>query len=399
MTTQLNPNTMKHFSSFPKLLLFLFIILISILSKAQLAPNSYQLSKTLSVSGPNGYVQFGYINKSGKGTYGKIKVMAHNCDQLFISEYEFLGTYYASGDVDWIEILPKNSMDYNGIQNFALDVRLKSNTDVYELRLRRLNGGCTGETITLDIYIETNTGFTEQSIEGAATASSGGYLGNTAGWKFPVATTNFAKSTAGLFIDRLGNTSIGTTDNKGFKLAVEGSAIFKPKPGERVYIGDPGTGKTSLNLSVTAETNGYAVLESVESAGSSYGKLVINPFGGNVGVGTLYPTEKLSVDGNIRSRKVIVTQTGWSDYVFDLSYKLPSLDSVAAFVQENKHLPEVPSAATVIKEGLDVGEMQKLLLQKIEELTLYVIGLKKNDDKLQEENINLKKEIEKLKNK
>ncbi|MBN9297727.1 MAG: hypothetical protein J0I41_11975 [Filimonas sp.] len=203
-------------------------------------------------------------------------------------------------------------------------------------------------------------------------------------------------------LDADGNFRVGTISNFGMKLAVDGGAYFNTKGTEAVYIGNPngGTGGyTSLSLSVSGEKNGYSILQSIESAGSTYGKLNINPYGGNVGIGTFNPTEKLSVDGNIRSRKVIVTQTGWSDYVFDPSYKLPSLDSVAAFVQENKHLPEVPSAATVIKEGLDVGEMQKLLLQKIEELTLYVIDLKKENSEMKKENAALKQRVEKIETK
>ncbi|MDI3321397.1 hypothetical protein [Pinibacter soli] len=111
---------------------------------------------------------------------------------------------------------------------------------------------------------------------------------------------------------------------------------------------------------------------------------------GNIGIGTTSPSEKLSVNGNIRSKKVIVTQSDWADYVFEPSYKLPSLDSVSSFIKANKHLPEIPSAAAIEKDGQDVGEIQKLLLKKVEELTLYVIELRK-------ENKDLKKEILELK--
>jgi hypothetical protein len=65
------------------------------------------------------------------------------------------------------------------------------------------------------------------------------------------------------------------------------------------------------------------------------------------------------------------------DFVFDESYQLMSLDSVEADVKQNKHLPEVPSAAQVGADGLDVGEMNLILLKKVEELTLNVIALKK----------------------
>ncbi|MBV4358898.1 hypothetical protein [Pinibacter aurantiacus] len=115
----------------------------------------------------------------------------------------------------------------------------------------------------------------------------------------------------------------------------------------------------------------------------------INRKSGNVGIGTAAPSEMLAVNGNIRAQKVIVTTNGWADYVFESSYKLPALDSIAAFIKTNKHLPEMPAAAAVEKDGQDLGEIQKLLLKKIEELTLYTI-------QLQQENKDLKSRVEKL---
>jgi hypothetical protein len=102
----------------------------------------------------------------------------------------------------------------------------------------------------------------------------------------------------------------------------------------------------------------------------------------NVGIGTTTPSEKLSVNGNIRSKKLIVTQSGWPDYVFNTQYKLPSLLEVEKFIKKNNHLSEVPSAKQVEEKGLDVGETQAVLLKKIEELTLYMIELKKDNEQL-----------------
>lgn len=98
---------------------------------------------------------------------------------------------------------------------------------------------------------------------------------------------------------------------------------------------------------------------------------------GNVGIGTISPTERLSVNGNIRTQKVIVTESGWPDYVFNSSYQLPPLESVSIFIKENKHLPGMTSAVIIEKEGLDVGEIVKQQQQKIEELMLYIIEMKK----------------------
>jgi hypothetical protein len=109
---------------------------------------------------------------------------------------------------------------------------------------------------------------------------------------------------------------------------------------------------------------------------SNVGQKVIIPTA-NVGIGTTNPTEKLSVNGKIRAKEVIV-DTGWSDYVFADDYKLQSLASVEAHIKTNKHLPGVPSAQEVAEKGVSVGDMQALLLAKIEELTLHQIAQEKN---------------------
>jgi len=106
---------------------------------------------------------------------------------------------------------------------------------------------------------------------------------------------------------------------------------------------------------------------------------------GSVGIGTTNIADngyKLFVELGIRTRKVKVDQASWSDFVFEKDYDLPTLTEVEQFIQKNKHLPGVPSANEVEKNGLDVGETQALLLQKIEELTLYVIQLKKEIEEL-----------------
>jgi hypothetical protein len=99
---------------------------------------------------------------------------------------------------------------------------------------------------------------------------------------------------------------------------------------------------------------------------------------GNVGIGTNQTGNyKLSVEGTIRARKVRVDPGTWADYVFESNYKLRPLKEVEKYIQQEKHLPDVPSAAAIKKEGLDVGDNQVVLLKKIEELTLYVIQQQK----------------------
>lgn len=110
---------------------------------------------------------------------------------------------------------------------------------------------------------------------------------------------------------------------------------------------------------------------------------------------------KLFVEQGILTEKVKVAvncSTAWADYVFANDYKLKPLSEVEAYVKENKHLPNVPSADELVKEGLDLGKMQATQMEKIEELTLYLIEMKKEINALQNENQSLKVLVSQSKN-
>ena len=117
---------------------------------------------------------------------------------------------------------------------------------------------------------------------------------------------------------------------------------------------------------------------------------------GNIGIGTPTTTagvpEKLSVNGKIMAKEIKVQPTGWPDYVFTAAYKPKTLAEIEAFINSNQHLPEIPSATEVEKNGVELGEMNKLLLKKIEELTLLMI----EQSKIVQE---MRSEIKKLKEK
>ena len=104
---------------------------------------------------------------------------------------------------------------------------------------------------------------------------------------------------------------------------------------------------------------------------------------------------KLYVQGGIRARKVKVDQSTWPDYVFEKEYQLPRLSDVDLFIKNNKHLPGIKSAAEINKEGLDLGENQAALLQKIEELTLYLIEQNKRIDEQQKQINQLTEQLQK----
>ncbi|MFC1452189.1 hypothetical protein ACFLSJ_02445 [Verrucomicrobiota bacterium] len=113
-----------------------------------------------------------------------------------------------------------------------------------------------------------------------------------------------------------------------------------------------------------------------------WSNLLVMTSSGNIGMGEPNPTNKLAVDGTIQCRELIVTDSGWSDFVFAPDYELRPLDDVEAYIRANGHLPDIPSAEDVAQGGVPVGRMQARLLRKIEELTLYLIELKKENSTL-----------------
>lgn len=128
---------------------------------------------------------------------------------------------------------------------------------------------------------------------------------------------------------------------------------------------------------------------------------------GQVGIGTSTPREALSVNGNIRSKQVKVETANWPDYVFNKDYSLPSLSEVKTYIDQYHHLPELPSEEQITKDGLNLGEINKLLTKKIEELTLYLIEkekqvneqalkISKEETELHEQEVRLQKLEEEL---
>lgn len=118
---------------------------------------------------------------------------------------------------------------------------------------------------------------------------------------------------------------------------------------------------------------------------------------GSVGIGTTnFGTHMLAVEGSIGARKLKVLQNGWADFVFQQNYQLPTLQEIENYINTNKHLPGIPTTEDVEKEGVDVGEMDKLLLQKVEELTLYLIEQNKRNTELERRTMVLTERLEKL---
>ncbi len=105
----------------------------------------------------------------------------------------------------------------------------------------------------------------------------------------------------------------------------------------------------------------------------------------------------VSIDGKLTTKEVKVQLNVWSDFVFNDDYKLKKLDEVESYINNNNRLPDMPSEITVIENGINLGQMDAKLLQKIEELTLYMIDMNKRMNLIETENSELKDEIKELK--
>jgi hypothetical protein len=200
-----------------------------------------------------------------------------------------------------------------------------------------------------------------------------------------------------------GNVGIGT-QNPAYTLDVVGNMRTSDFIAANQYIAvNKGS---SYRVAMNGQGDGYITgrndnLEDkflIATNGNSY----LN--GGNVGIGTTNPTSKLTVNGTVHSKEVKVDLTvSGPDYVFEPAYALPSLDEVEQYVREKKHLPEIPTAKEMEQNGINLSEMNMLLLKKIEEMTLYLIEIKKEVkeqqkviDAQQEEIQTLKKSLKKF---
>jgi hypothetical protein len=204
----------------------------------------------------------------------------------------------------------------------------------------------------------------------------------------------------GARLDVISNSATSTTS--AFMLRnSDGDTLFRVRNDGRVGIGYNGSiyGRplsvqgNGINFYQNATIFGGAIFPDANNnltLWTEFGdhSLILQPNWGQVTIGTSSPAAgyKLSVNGKmICTEARVQLNAAWPDYVFADDYPLPSLDELEIFIKKNRHLPKMPSAAAVQKEnGFDLGEMQQKMLEKIEELTMYVIELKNENKMLQE---------------
>ena len=241
------------------------------------------------------------------------------------------------------------------------------------------NYGVYGNSITANsalnygVYGNVQGGIANYGVYGKVTTASGqfgyGVFGSASG-----AGTNYA----GFFS---GHTYIG---EDGEALTISGTdpyIQFKNATAENAYV--RASGKDLLLATNSGNTSGKVVLRT-----NGTGRLWVDA-AGNVSIsndGKTATGYALSVKGKVMAEEVRVELNGtWPDYVFEKEYKLMPLQKLKQYVFQNNHLPDVP-AATEMKDGIEVGKINKLLMQKVEELTLYVIQLNEEIQALKTQN-------------
>jgi len=154
-----------------------------------------------------------------------------------------------------------------------------------------------------------------------------------------------------------------------------------PNTDRGLLISEPNNSQ-KIKLHLASNINGEYGFLHLGGTTNLRGNGLHSSFDGSLGIGTTSPgSYKLAVKGKIRAEEIKV-ETGWADYVFQEDYELPTLEEVEKHIKDKGHLINIPSAQEVEKNGVQLGEMNKLLLEKIEELTLYVISLNKQNQKL-----------------
>lgn len=180
-------------------------------------------------------------------------------------------------------------------------------------------------------------------------------------------------------VDNLGKLQIAKAVNYGdfAPSSVPGATIFRNLNGSHNMIfnmpNDNNDGSTKIKINDLVNHNTFVVFNN-----------------GKIGMGTQnfdYENYNLYVKNGIKTEKIkveIATNNGWADYVFNDSYNLMPLTELEKFIKQNKHLPEVPGECEAIENGIELKEMNILLLKKVEELTLHIIELDKRIKQLEQ---------------
>ncbi|WP_294208317.1 cell wall anchor protein [uncultured Chryseobacterium sp.] len=246
-------------------------------------------------------------------------------------------------------------------------------------------------------------------IGNSGTNPSINYLGTSDTADLVMKTNNLER----MRINTAGNVGISGAPVDGIALKVSGRSQFLTNlPYDTFYIGNEapnhGNGNSLLFLRYTQyQPNNPGIIDVAGwPTSAAYGWIMSLKANGKLFLGTNpdivcadCADYRMFVKDGIRTEKVkvdVATTAGWADYVFNKDYKLRPLEEVEKHIAEKGHLPNIPSATEVEKNGINLGEMDAKLLEKIEELTLYSIDQNKQLQKQADEINELKKQVQQL---
>ena len=321
---------------------------------------------------------------------------------IALSFYSFAqtNTFPNSGNVGVGTTNPTNLLTAQKNQNGSTLIEVKNNDNGNSARRGIIIGnGTPGNSVyllsTSSNYNQVNT-WSNAGVLGTDSQLSNGLIIRSGSGKIRFQPNGINDK---IVFDQDGNVGIGTTNPQEKLKIVNGSvSVDSSSDGSNAFEFGNNYGQMYYDAQSSGEQNRGMYFQ--EQLSTNRGFHFLNSNGdrllkingnGNVGIGTNSPNAKLAVNGNIHTQEVKVDLVGWPDYVFEEDYHLPTLQEVEQHIAEKGHLENIPSAAEVAENGIQLGEMNKKLLEKIEQLTLYMIEQDKKTDMLLKEVQTLKK--------
>lgn len=407
-----------------KIVLLSYIVFFSYIIKAQQIGNgwTYPISDFSSLLNTGAYEANNPIDGVPEGGFQHLFVLRHSNQS---NNHQFqIGTTYTENDrlffrkiatglapksTTWNELATRGSNTFTGNQTIMGNVSIGLNDPLEKFEVLKNATTNGNDIVALFRRSAVNTGGSSILRLGGNTSTAdfevnSGYdsQGHRFGTYFDLNIVNnntyqsnlygginfVANSNVRMTIKPSGYVGIGT-DQPSAKLDVDGDIVFGQNQKYNMLTGRYAGAAIKMGTSSsTWDRNMHLGFIDNNKVFSSVLSLIHET--GFVGIGTKTPDQMLTVNGAIHAKEVLVDMDILADYVFSPDYSLMPLNKVEAFVKTNKHLPAIPSAAEVKKKGLSMGEMQNKLLQKIEELTLYVIEQQKQIEQQNEEITKLK---------
>lgn len=325
---------------------------------------------------------------------------------LKVNKYGNIGINAEPASID-----PNNPADLQNRLNIGGNIRFADNAQAH--RAIRGNSGDYGMVLWANNTWSDGSGILLNGLGGTSLGNMAFSVPSGNGSDAAYTFWGDAFSSHLLTINKNGNIAMGGLPDNTFRLTVDGGIMFRSNtnnwhrhikgnsPNGGLYLTSHTSWSDGASIIMNSHNNGgHMTFTSTTGNGPTGTAFVFNTNGvsseamkitndGKVRIGAnginMSPNYKLFVETGIMTEKLKVAvknSANWSDYVFADNYELKSLNEVECYINDNKHLPDVPSAEEVTKDGIDVATMDATLLRKIEELTLYVIQQQKEINEL-----------------